>query len=381
MQEFSFYNPTRIEFGLNKEEKIGEFLKEFKAKRVLIVFGSNRIRKDGFLDKIEDLLQTQDIEFKELSGVKSNPVLSKVKEGIKLACEFKADSVLAIGGGSVLDSAKAIAAGVKYDGDVWDFCLGKIPQDALMIFDIMTLAATASEMNNGAVITNEETKEKFSLSGDCLFPKVSIINPSLQASVPRNYLVYSAADIIAHSIEAYFTSKTRVDLVDLYVEANIKTVIKTTDILLKNPKDLDARGEFAWAATMALNGLTHKGIGGFSFPNHMLEHAIGAHCDCPHGAGLSVIMLAWMRWYEKQNEKQFKRFAKEIFGLQSGREGINALEAWFKSIGTPTRLAELNLDENDVQIIISSLIPQAKKRGLGELYTKENLEEIFDLAF
>lgn len=211
-------------------------------------------------------LSENGIEFTALGGIKSNPVLSKVNEGIALAKSFGADSVLSVGGGSCLDSAKAIAAGACYDGDVWDFFTGKKAEKALQIFDVITLAATGSEMNSGGVVTNEAAKQKYAIDSRVLFPKVSVINPELQATVSRDYLVYSASDIIAHSIEAYFTATDRPNIVNRLVENNIKTVLETTETLLSDPDDLTARGDFAWAATLALNGLTHAGIQGYGFP-------------------------------------------------------------------------------------------------------------------
>ena len=276
MFDFTFHNPTKIQFGRGKERNIGLYMREFDAKRTLLIYGSDRIKKDGLFDAVAASLKENGIEFIELGGVVSNPVLSKVYEGIELARKFNADSVLSVGGGSCLDSAKAIAAGALYEGDVWDFFTGKDPIRALKIFDVITLAATGSEMNSGAVVTNEATKQKFAIHGDVLYPLVSVVNPQLQKSVSREYLVYSAADVIAHSIEGYFTASVQPNIINLYIEANIKTVMKTTEILLADPDDYDARAEFAWAATMALNGLTYVGTHGYSYPNHMLEHAMSA---------------------------------------------------------------------------------------------------------
>lgn len=380
MQDFSFSNPTRIEFGKGKEKNIGSYMSEFGAKRTLVVYGSDRVKKTGLFDTAVNSLKEKGIEFTELGGVKSNPVLTKVREGVKIAKDFKADSVLAIGGGSVLDSCKAIAAGAVYDGDVWDFFINKSADKALMIFDIITLAATGSEMNKGGVVTNEETKEKFGCDGVALYPKVSVINPELQATVSKEYLVYSASDIIAHSIEGYFTATNHPELLRNYVEANIKAVIKTTEILLKEPENYEARGEFAWAATMALNGLTHVGISGYSYPNHMIEHAMSAVTDCPHGAGLSVVMPAWMKFYKERNLNAFERFAKEIFGLNSADDGIEALKAWFEKIGTPTKLSQVGIDNSNLDEIINLANSYTNSWGGKELYTKENLAKIFEMA-
>lgn len=192
--------------------------------------------------------------------------------------------------------------------------------------------------------------------------------------------MYSASDIIAHSIEGYFTASVQPGLISSYVEANIKAVIKTTEILLANPDDYDARAEFAWAATMALNGLTYVGTGGFSYPNHMIEHAMSAVTDCAHGAGLSVVMPAWMKWYKGRNLAQFERFAREIFGLKGADEGIAALEAWFDRIGTPTKLSQLNIQGSVLNDVIAVAYTNAKDWGMSEIYTKETITEIFELA-
>lgn len=380
MFDFTFHNPTKIEFGRGKERNIGLYMREFDVKRTLLIYGSERIKKDGLFDTVAASLKENGIEFIELGGVVSNPVLSKVYEGIELARKFNADSVLSVGGGSCLDSAKAIAAGALYEGDVWDFFTGKDPSRALKIFDIITLAATGSEMNSGAVVTNEATKQKFAIHGDVLYPLVSVVNPQLQASVSREYLVYSAADIIAHSIEGYFTAKVQPEIINLYIEANIKTVMKTTEILLADPDNYDARAEFAWAATMALNGLTYVGTHGHSYPNHMLEHAMSAVVNCAHGAGLAVIMPAWMKWYKSRNLGAFERFAREIFGVNSADEGIAAFKTWLSKIGAPVSLKAVGIDGETLEEVVNLAHDYAVNWRKDKLYTKENIKAIFELA-
>lgn len=379
MFDFTFHNPTKIQFGRDKERNIGLYMREFDAKKTLLIYGSERIKKDGLFDTVAASLKENGIEFIELGGVVSNPVLSKVYEGIELARKFNADSVLSVGG-SCLDSAKAIAAGALHEGDVWDFFTGKNPSRALKIFDVITLAATGSEMNSGAVVTNEATKQKFSIHGDVLYPLVSVVNPQLQASVSREYLVYSAADIIAHSIEGYFTAKVQPDIINLYIEANIKTVMKTTEILLADPGDYDARAEFAWAATMALNGLTYVGTHGYSYPNHMLEHAMSAVVNCAHGAGLAVVMPAWMKWYKSRNLGAFERFAREIFGVNSADEGIAAFKTWLSKIGAPVSLKAVGIEGETLDEVINLAYDYAVNWRKDKLYTKENIKEIFELA-
>ncbi|EMG29958.1 iron-containing alcohol dehydrogenase [Campylobacter showae] len=380
MFDFTFHNPTKIQFGRGKEQNIGLYMREFDAKRTLLIYGSERIKKDGLFDTVAASLKENGIEFIELGGVVSNPVLNKVYEGIKLARKFNADSVLSVGGGSCLDSAKAIAAGTLHEGDVWDFFTGKNPSRALKIFDIITLAATGSEMNSGAVVTNEATKQKFAIHGDVLYPLVSVVNPQLQASVSREYLVYSAADIIAHSIEGYFTAKVQPDIINLYIEANIKTVMKTTEILLADPDNYDARAEFAWAATMALNGLTYVGTHGYSYPNHMLEHAMSAVVNCAHGAGLAVIMPAWMKWYKSRNLGAFERFAREIFGVNSADEGIAAFKTWLSKIGAPVSLKAVGIEGETLEEVVNLAYDYAVNWRKDKLYTKENIKAIFELA-
>lgn len=380
MFDFTFHNPTKIEFGRDKERNIGLYMREFDAKRTLLIYGSERIKKDGLFDTVAASLKENGIEFIELGGVVSNPVLSKVYEGIELARKFNADSVLSVGGGSCLDSAKAIAAGALYEGDVWDFFTGKDPSRALKIFDVITLAATGSEMNSGAVVTNEATKQKFAIHGDVLYPLVSVVNPQLQKSVSREYLVYSAADVIAHSIEGYFTASVQPDIINLYIESNIKTVMKTTKILLADPDNYDARAEFAWAATMALNGLTYVGTHGYSYPNHMLEHAMSAVVNCAHGAGLAVIMPAWMKWYKSRNLSAFERFAREIFGVNSADEGIAAFKAWLSKIGAPVSLKSVGIESETLEEVVNLAHDYAVNWRKDKLYTKENIKAIFELA-
>lgn len=381
MQNFTFYNPTQIEFGKAKEQEIGKHLHVNGVKKVLLTYGSDRIKKDALFDTVVASLKAEGIAFVEFGGIQSNPLLSKVYEGVALAKKEEVDGLLAVGGGSVLDSTKAIAAGALYEGDVWDFFIGKAtPSVALPIFDIITLAATGSEMNMGGVVTNEATKEKFAIQSPLLYPKVSIINPKLQMSVSKEYLVYSASDIIAHSIEGYFTASLQPKIISRQVEAVIKTVIETTEKLLENPNDYEARGEFAWAATCALNGTTYVGTSGFSYPNHMIEHVLSALYDVPHGAGLSVVMPAWMKWYKSKNKAQFERFAKEIFGLDSADEGIKALESWFNKIGTPTKLSQFDLDKSNFEEIIKVGLGNATYFGVGSIYTQEVFEEILTNA-
>lgn len=381
MDNFSFYNPTRIEFGQGKEQLIGQILAEHGVKKVLLAYGSDRIKRDGLLATVAQSLQAKGIAFVECGGIVSNPVISKVREAIALAREQQVDAVLSVGGGSVIDSAKAIAAGTPYQGDVWDLFIGNGRiETALPVFAILTLAATGSEMNAGAVVTNQATQEKFAINSVHTFPKVSIVNPALMQTVSRDYLVYSAADIIAHSIEGYFTATVQPKIQSRLVESVINTVIETTELLLADPHDYNARAEFAWAATLALNGITYAGTAGFGYPNHMIEHSLSALFNVPHGAGLSVVMPAWMKWFHGRNPAQFERFAQQVFGLKTAEAGIAALEKWFDKIGTPTRLAQLGITAADLPAILKNLQGNARWFGLAETYTQDVLTDILTRA-
>jgi len=381
MKNFSYHNPTRIEFGTGKEENVGQYISEHGISKVLIVYGSERIKKNGLFDKVAKLLTDNGISFEALGGVQSNPLLSKVYEGIEIAKSKNVEAVLAIGGGSVLDSSKAIAAGAKYDGDVWDFFTYKaVPSNALKIFDIMTLAATGSEMNNFAVVTNDETKEKFSLAGPATYPTVSVINPELQATVGNDYLAYSAADIFAHSLDMYLSATYLPEYMAGYVENILKTVIRTTNILLADTNNYEARAEFAWAATQALNFTTFCGVENNRYDTHFLEHTLSAEYNIAHGAGLSILMPAWMKWQKQFLPERFDRFAKVMFNVEGADAGIEALKGWYSKIGAPVTLKEGNIPEEDIPMLVGKLSAVAKNWGSEALYTREMITTVLENA-
>ncbi len=381
MKDFTYYNPTRIEFGMGKEKNIGTYIAEYGVSKVLIVYGSERIKKSGLFDTIAKSLTDNGISFEQLGGVQSNPLLSKVYEGIQLAKAKGLEAVLAVGGGSVLDSSKAIAAGAAYEGDVWDFFTYKaVPNKALKIFDIMTLAATGSEMNNYAVVTNDETKQKLSLAGAATFPTVSVINPELQTSVTKEYLVYSAADIFAHSLDMYLSATYLPEFIAGHVENILKTVMRTTEILLAEGNNLEARGEFAWAATQALNFTTFCGVENNRFDTHFIEHTLSAEYNIAHGAGLSIIVPAWMKWQKSNLPERFEQFAKNIFNIEGADAGIEALKQWYSKIGTPVTLKEGNIPEEDIPVLVEKLSVVASMWGAESLYTKEMITTVLENA-
>ncbi len=381
MVDFIYHNPTKIVFGKNKESLIGAEIAPFGVKKVLLCYGSERIKSDGLYKKVTDSLAKEGIAWVELGGVVSNPKLSKVKEGIALAQKEHVEAILAIGGGSVLDSSKTIAVGALVKNDVWDFFIGKAAiEKALPVFAVMTLAATGSEMNGFAVVSNEETKQKYSIHSEHIYPKVSILNPELTKSVPNDYLAYSAVDIIAHVIEGYFTASTQPHFQSRMVEGIVKTVMESTEILLQNPEDYNARAEFMWAATQALNGSTTAGTNPSGFPNHMIEHSLSALFNIAHGAGLAIVIPAWMQWFKNQNHAQFERFSKEIFELNSVDEGILALKNWFAKIGAPVHLEEASISKNEISAIAENAAQTAVVWGMNAVYTKRAIEDILHNA-
>ena len=381
MRDFTFYNPTRIEFGKGKEGNIGQYVKEFGVDSVLILYGSDRIKKDGLFGRVTASLEKQFIGFEAVGGVISNPVISLVRDAVRVVKENNLQGIVAIGGGSVLDSAKAIAAGAKYNGDVWDFFIGKaVIEAAIPVFSIMTLAATGSEMNPYGVVTNEETQQKYNIGSPLLFPKISVINPELMSTVTPAYLAYSAVDIFAHCLDLYFTARYFPEYTAALIENILETVMRTTDILLKNPDDYDARGEFAWASTMALNGNTFVGVAGNTFDTHMIEHAMGALYSVPHGAGLAVVVPAWMTSIKDQMPERFERFAKKMFGGDDADVGIAKLTDWFSSIGAPVTFAQTDLSADDIDPIAENAFGNAKLWGMDQLYPKERIAEVLKLA-
>jgi NADP-dependent alcohol dehydrogenase len=380
MFDFVFHNPTKIIFGRQKEQLIGEELAAAGIRKVLFVYGMESIKKYGLYDRVVAELHEHDIRFVQAGGVVPNPVLSHCQEGILQAKIEQVDGILAVGGGSVIDEAKTIAVGAKTSGDVWGFFTGEEIAAALPVFTILTLAATGSEMNGNAVITNEDNRQKFSISSPHIFPRVSILNPELTLTVPRPYSAYGAADAIAHVLEAYFTKSPGTKLQDRMVEAIIRTIMETTDTIMQTPDNYNARAQFMWAATLALNGLTPAGVGPYSFPNHMIEHSLSALYDIPHGAGLAVVLPAWMKWYAARNSEQFTRFAEKIFGLDTAEGGIEALEQWFASIGAPTRLQALDIPPEDIEKIASNAAELARIWDIGETYPPAVIEKILRFA-
>jgi alcohol dehydrogenase YqhD (iron-dependent ADH family) len=308
-----------------------------------------------------------------------NPVLSKVREGIEFSRNEKIDCILAVGGGSVIDSAKAIAAGYDYDGDVWDFFERKaVVRKALPIFIILTISATGSEMNSGGVITNEKEEKKWAFGSPLLFPVASAIDPKIQFSLPWSQTANGVIDAIAHVFELYFNGVHDTDIQDEIAEGIVRTLIKHSLVLKKEPTNYESRAQIAWSATLALNGLNGAGRGAGDWSSHMIEHSLSAFYDIAHGEGLGIILPAWMKYVYKNDTKKFARFAKKVFGFEdddvekSALYGIKSFQEFIRSLDKPLYLNEVGINFSDIDKIAKNTfklgeIGRLKRLGLNDI--------------
>jgi len=386
MQNFIFENPTKIIFGQGQISRAGKEVARF-GRKVLLVYGLESIKKNGIYDQVMASLREAGLNIVEFPGVKSNPVLSHTLKGITLARNEQVEVVLAVGGGSVIDTAKTIAAGVKADHDVWDFFTYKKPvQSALPVLTVLTLAASASEMNAAAVMTREEGLQKFSIRSLHIQPRVSILDPTALFTLPAAYSAYSAVDAIAHMLESYFNNTEPDSLLqDRLVEGLMRTIMESTEIILKDPVNYPARADMMWATTWAFNGLTSAGMGMISLPVHMIEHSLSAIYDVAHGAGLSIVLPGWMHYTLGRNARKLARLAREIFLVSETDDrlaaiaGIGQLKDWFAAIGSPTTLKGAGIPDEDIDKISENAAVLA---GVWQLrdYTREVITDILRLC-
>ncbi len=350
MQSFSYYVPTKVEFGKDSEKTVAENIKYFGGSRVFIVYGSDRVLENGLMDKITKSLDENSLPYTMIGGVVANPHLSLCYEAIKKADEFKADFILAVGGGSVIDSAKCIAHGLANIGtDVWDFWLGEKPLTKSTPHGcVLTIAAAGSEMSNSAVITNTETKVKKGINTDFNKPKFACLNPEFTYTLPKYQVACGIVDIMMHTMERYFTVVGGNELTDSIAEALIRNVMKNGKILLKNPTDYESASEIMWAGSLSHNSLT--GLGQVAdFGVHGLGHELSAKFDLAHGASLSAVWESWARYTYKANPQRFVSFGKNIFGIEESDvevavdKTIKEMVAFFKSIDMPTSMSEAKL--------------------------------------
>ncbi len=388
MNNFSFYSPTYFAFGKNTENEAGHYVKKYGGSKVLIHYGGASAVKSGLIDRVKASLEKENIDFVELGGVKPNPRDGLVYEGIDLCRKEDVDFILAVGGGSAIDSAKAIAAGVKYDGDFWDFYEGKPIEDALRVGTILTIAAAGSEGSGDSVITKEDGMLKRGAGGDALRPAFSIMNPELTQTLPAYQTASGAADIIAHVFERYFTNTKEVEITDRLCEAVLLTMIKEVPRVIEDPNNYDARANIMWAGMVAHNNVV--GVGrDQDWASHGIEHELSALYDVAHGAGLAVIFPAWMTYVMDHDVSRFAQLAVRVWGCEmnfakpeeTAKEGIERFKKFLTSIGMPINFKELGAKEEDIPFM-------AKNMGLGEngttggfvSLTTKDVENIYRLA-
>ena len=361
MGYFKYYTPTKVLFGKGQEEKVGELVKEFGGTKVLLHFGGGSVVKSGLLDLVKRKLDEQGISYVELGGVVPNPRVALVREGVELAKKEKVDMVLAVGGGSVIDSAKAICYGAMVDFDVWDFYMRKEkPEASLPLGVVLTLAATGSEMSDSSVISNDEGQIKRGINSDLCRPKFAVLNPEFTMTLPKYQTMAGASDIMMHTLERYFTSKPGLALTDEIAESVLRAVITNALILNDEPDDYDARAEIMWAGSLSHNGLTGMGTDGGDWACHRIEHELSGLYDVTHGAGLAAIWGTWARYVLNDCIERFYKYAVNVMGVEPlgyddddrtiediAIEGIENTELFFKTIGMPTSIKELGVDMTD----------------------------------
>lgn len=388
MDEFVFHNPTTIYFGKHYEAEVGRIAAQY-GKRVLLHFGGGSAERTGLLPAIRKALTEAGISYFELGGVQPNPRLSLVYKGIELCRKNSIDLILAVGGGSAIDSAKAIAIGTVYEGDVWDFYTGKaFPTKALPVGTVLTIPAAGSEASPGSVITKEEGLLKRAVNADCIFPRFSILNPERAFTLPPAQIANGVTDIMCHLMERYFTNSKPVEFTDRLIEATLRTVIAAAPRVLANPTSYDDWAELMWAGTVAHNELLNTGRVG-DWASHDIEHELSAIYDIAHGAGLAIVTPAWMKYTLKHDVARFAQYAVRVWGVEDNyfdpervaREGIARLEVFWRSIGQKVRLSEIGIDD-------SRIAEMARKCTDGDAHTvghfvplrSKDIEAIYRLA-
>lgn len=387
MHNFVFHCPTKILFGRGTIPQIGPETAVF-GKKVLLVSGRESARRNGTLDQVLGALTAAGVEVVELNGIRPNPLLSRVREGIALAKNNGVEAVVAVGGGSVMDSAKAIGAGALVTHDVWRFFDGKKSvTKSLPLLTVPTLAASGSEVNSGMVLTNEQTRQKFGTGNRLLRPQVSILDPAVTFTVPPSHSVYGAIDAMTHVLEFYFTAQGEATAIqDRLIEGLVLSIMESTELVLASPDDYEARANLMWCATLAMSGLPSAGLERVGFPMHMIEHSLSALYDVPHGAGLSVVMPGWMAYQAGQEPFKFSRFAERVMGVTEGTpgekaiSGIDRLRSWCSRMGSPVSLAELGVSRNDIPAIADNALALAKIWRLRD-YSRDVIEKILVLCY
>ena len=392
MFDFEYYAPTHVVFGRGVEARTGQLVKELGVSRVLIHYGGGSVVRSGLLDRVTASLDEAGIAHTQLGGVVPNPRLSKVREGAELARQFGAELILAVGGGSVIDSSKAIGyALADPDHDVWDlYDRKRKAAGCFPVACVLTIAAAGSEMSNSSVITNEETGEKRGYRDNKCRVKLAIMNPELTATLPAYQTAAGCTDIMMHTIERYFTQGGNMELTDQFAEGLLRTVMKNAVILRDDPANYDARAEVMWASSPSHNDLTGLGANGMDFVPHGLEHELGGMFDVTHGAGLSAVWGSWARYVYKDCLPRFVRFARNVMDVEPGASdeetalrGIAALEDFFRSIQMPVTLKELGVEPTEEQILsMAASFAQGAggKKGTAKVIYEADAAAIYRMA-
>lgn len=358
MYHFKFYAPTKVVFGRNTEEQLADLVREFGGKKLLIHYGGGSVIRSGLLQKVKDQLDSSGISYVSLGGAVPNPRLGLVYQGIELCRREGVDFILAVGGGSAIDSAKAIGYGAANEGDVWDFYDHKRQASAcLPVGVILTLAATGSEMSDSSVITREEGLVKRGYNSDLCRPRFAIMDPELTMTLPDYQTACGCTDIMMHTMERYFTNGGNMEITDALAEGLLRTVKENALILSRDPGNYDARAEVMWAGSLSHNGLTGCGSDGGDWTSHKLEHEIGGLFDVAHGAGLAAIWGSWARYVYRDCLSRFRKFAVNVMGVaETGSDeeialrGIEAMEDFYRQIHMPTNLHELGIEPTEEQM-------------------------------
>ena len=392
MFDFKYFTPTKVLFGKNTEDKVADLIQEFGGKKVLIHYGGGSVIRSGLMQRVTNKLDAAGIAYVKLGGAVPNPRLSLVYEGIELCKKEGVDFLLAVGGGSAIDSAKAIGYGLMNEGDVWDlYDYKKQAKASMPLGVILTLAATGSEMSDSSVITKEEGLVKRGYSSDFGRPKFAILNPELTMTLPDYQTACGCTDIMMHTMERYFTNGGNMELTDSMAEALLRTVKENAKILARDPKNYDARAEVMWAGSLSHNGLTGCGNDGGDWMTHKLEHELGGLYDVAHGAGLAAIWGSWARYVYKNCLPRFKRYAINVMGIapnagndeEIALKGIEAMEAFYREIKMPTNLRELgvNATEDDLKLMAHKCAVGVNGgKGSARFLKEEDMYEIYKMS-
>lgn len=377
MENFTAYNPTKLHFGKNVTDTLGDTAIKF-GKRVLLIYGKGSVQRNGIYDKIVKQLKSVNAEIFEYNGIKSNPIVDDVSEAAQIGKLNNIDVIVAVGGGSVIDSAKITALAIANNTDPWAIMKYKVkPETTIPLIAVLTLAATGTEMNGAAVLQNRETAEKIGYVSSLNYPKHSFLDPAFTVTVPKDYTAYGVVDLISHSLEAFF-GEGDASLSDRFVEAIIKEAMKYGPLLLKEPKNYEYRANIMWAATNALNGLTNYGRKNGDWGVHAIGHNISYLFDTPHGATLSIAYIAWLKLQKDRIPERIKSLGNHLFNTNSIDATITKLEDFFKSLDSPVKLSDINIGKDQQEKITKQMI-DTEINGMVHKFSDEDRKKIVEL--